>query len=134
MTGPDIGFWSGVGAAALTGVIGWVSGFFRWLSDLSKNKSERREGLEERLQRWQKETVERVHSENAGLRAEVADLKTLTARLPIMEACLRLAVEALHHVAPDAPELRHIGALLREAVPVDMETPDAMRDLLDKLK
>lgn len=118
----DPGFWSGAGAAGLTGLFAWI---------ISKFRS--KESLEDRLSRWQESTVARVQAENDGLRREITELKAVTSRLPIVEACLRLAVEALYHVAPEAPELRQIGTLLRKAFPVDADTPDEFRDMVAKL-
>lgn len=118
--GPD--FWTGAGAAGAAGLFGWLG-----------RMALRRESLEERLQRWQTETVKEVRSENADLRGEVAKLKPIAARLVIVESCLRLAVDALHSIAPESPELRQIGTLLRTAIPVDPDTPDDMHELMQKI-
>lgn len=123
MTVSDPHFWGGVAAAVITGLFGWLV-----------QKVRHRESLEDRLQRWQTETVQRFRDENADLRTEIATLKSMAARLPIMEACLRLAVDALHQIAPESPELRQIGALLRRAIPVDHDTPHDLRELIDKLQ
>lgn len=118
----DLNFWHGAGGMGITGIIAL------WIRKITK-----RESLEERLQRWQEQTVQRVQSENETLRAEVRSLKTSVARMPVVEACLGLAVNALYRISPNAPELRQIGALLSNSFSIESEIPDDMRELLDRL-
>lgn len=118
----DLTFWQGAGAAGITGFIAL------WIRKITK-----RESLEDRLQRWQEATVQRVQKENEGLRAEIGALKESVARMPVMEACLGLAVNALHRIAPGSPELRQIGALLSRSFHADSDIPDDMRELLDRI-
>lgn len=119
----DPNFWQGVGGAGLTAFAAvWV------------RKLTRRESLEERLQRWQETTVKRVQNENVTLRLEMADLKEKASQIPIMKACLSLAVDALHRLSPNSPELRQIGVLLSRAMPIDPNVPDDMRDILNRIR
>jgi hypothetical protein len=119
----DPSFWQGAGATGLTALVAlWV------------RRVTRRESLEERLQRWQEATVAQVRQENISLRIELAEVKARALRVPVMEACLRLAVDALHRLCPNSPELRQIGVLLSRAVPIDPTVPDEMRDILNRIR
>jgi hypothetical protein len=126
----DVGggdFWAGAGFTGLTGLIGTL--IVRWFT--------RRESLEDRLQRWQEDTVKRVHGENALLRKEVADLekevdilKRRDARTYIIETCLRLVVVELKHLAPHNEKLNQVATMLARTVPFHPDLPDDMLDLL----
>ena len=125
----DPGFWTGAGAAGLTGAVGLIL-----------RKLAGKESLEDRLQRWQIETVQQVRSENASVRAEnatlrteVSRLRTASERLYIVESCLRIVVVKLQSIAADSPELQQVGALLSRVILVDEDTPDVMRDLLSQI-
>jgi len=126
----DPTFWQGAGAVGITGIVAV------WVRKLAK-----RESLEDRLQRWQESTVASVRAENqelrrevTGLEREVATLNAKTGRVDIVEACLRLSVEALARIAPGAPELRQIAVLLSKAVPIDPDVPDDMRAILARIR
>lgn len=118
----DPTFWTGAGATGITGLLGvWI------------RRATRKESLEERLNRWQTETVQAVKAENADLREEVETLKEREGRLFIVETCLRLVVLEVMRLDPDSPVLRQVGAMLTNALPVDPELPDDMRELLVKI-
>lgn len=119
----DPSFWQGAGATGLTAIVAvWVRRFTK------------KESLEERLQRWQEATVAQVREENSSLRLEMAALKAQASQIPIMKACLSLAVDALHRLSPNSPELRQIGVLLSRAMPIDPTVPDDMRDILNRIR
>lgn len=126
----DATFWQGAGATGLTGIVGLVALWVR----RRIGKETKKESLEERLQRWQESTVAQVRKENLSLRLEMAGLREQASQIPIMKACLSLAVDALHRLSPNSPELRQIGVLLSRAMPIDPTVPDDMRDILNRIR
>lgn len=119
----DPSFWTGAGAAGITG-LGAV-----WLRKLLH-----RESLEDRLQRFQTELVAEVRAENATLRSKVATLEHRDARVLIVETCLRLVVVELKRIDPDNEKLDQVATMLTRAVPMDRVLPDDMIELVDLLR
>lgn len=94
----------------------------------------RRESIEERLQRWQSETVQRV-SERAGqLEAEVMRLRLVVARVTHLELGLKLAVDEVARLDPGSRVLVLLRDVLTVAYPVEAEAPEDIADLLRKLE
>lgn len=94
----------------------------------------RRESIEERLQRWQTETVERVTARAKELETEVLKLRIAVARVTHLELGLKIAVDELARVSPDNPVLLLLHDVLAAAYPIEVEAPEDIAGLIKKLK
>lgn len=94
----------------------------------------RRESIEERLQRWQSETVQRVSDRAGQLEAEVMRLRLVVARVTHLELGLKLAVDEVARLDPGSRVLVLLRDVLTVAYPVEAEAPEDIADLLRKLE
>lgn len=117
-----------VGGGFATYATMWVTKRTGWQS-----QEARFESFRERVMQDAREDREKIHAENVALLARVHILERRDARVFIIEACLRMAVDRLAHIAPRDPVLRHLGLLLKQALPVEGNTPDDMATLLQRI-
>lgn len=113
------------GWLALAGVIitGIVTVFVRGLS--------RRETSEERLARWQSETVIRVNTENKDLRDQVKALQQSVARLFNIEIAYQLVANDLGIRAPESLALAQAEAIMR--VTLSAAAPERMMEKIREI-
>lgn len=94
----------------------------------------RRESIEERLQRWQSETVQRATARGNELERRVIIAEAKVARVTHLELALRLAVDELAAKVPDSPVLLLLHDVLAVAYPVPLDTPEDVAAMLKKLE
>jgi hypothetical protein len=90
----------------------------------------RRESIEDRLQRWQSETVKRVSDRADQLEAEVMRLRLVVARVTHLELGLKLAVDEVARLDPGSRVLVLLHDVLTVAYPVEAEAPEDIAALL----
>lgn len=107
----DNAVWSAGGAAFL--------GALQMIRRVWLKKTNRKESLEDRLQRWQEKIVGEVReseracrAENEELRSKIIVLEKRDSRVFIIESCLRLLVVEVRKHDPGSPVLKQVETML----------------------